>query len=371
MTVLTPAAEASRPWPALPETGAGRPTITRLTDGDGESHSPEVSDDGRVIAYIAQDPAGRPRLGVWQAGDRGGSVTVGPRIYDLGALSGNGRFVTYTSRDQASGHLQVFRRDLATTRSVQLTRGNGDSLARSITDDGAVVAFMSSATNLTREPAGPGWHSFVWSANEQRISAVGPAGIETANPTIAGSGRRIALLGVFGEGTAARTDVLLWDRRTGHTRRVTRGNADSSYLRISDDGSRLAFSSLATDLTPEPDRHPGFWDLFTWDLATGSTTRVTDGDERTYATGMSDSGRLVSFDSMATNLVEPDEPATADAFVYSTSTGRLRRVLTCPKGSCMDPTLTGTGNVLIMSSDSPEITPGDDNDRTDIFRVAY
>jgi Tol biopolymer transport system component len=139
-----------------------------VTDGvntSGGSLDPSISSDGRYVAFTSD----APRAGVyWKDMDTG---EIRPVDVPLGAttsngiglhprISGDGRFVAFDSDatdlpggEQNGAIVDVFRRDMDTGLVQLVSQGNdggaqGDSTTGSISADGNVVAFSSSAPNL-------------------------------------------------------------------------------------------------------------------------------------------------------------------------------------------------------------------------------
>ena len=100
----------------------------------------------------------------------------------------------------------------------------------------------------------------------------------------------------------------------------TQGDDASARPAISADGRIVAFFSWATTLVDGDDN--GEADVFVHDRDTGTTTLVsvssdgTQGDGNSYAGAISADGRVVAFDSLATNLVVGDDNGVADVFVH-------------------------------------------------------
>lgn len=239
-------------------------TITRLTTG---SHfNPAVSDDGRFVVYVEYG-ANRTvkRL------DRQTNATATVSVDDSGApadglsdfpsISANGRFVAFQSTDKeldedvtqppaGGGPNRAYVRDMVSgeVEMVSVTDGGeaaqGSAIKPDITPDGRYVAFAAEAANLL--PA---------------VEAA-PAAEE--------------------EEPAAAQQVYLHDRSTGTTTLVSvgtdglPGDASSAPVfgpTVSDDGSKVAFESLAANLV-EGDTNADV-DAFVRDRAASSTVRVS------------------------------------------------------------------------------------------------
>src|SRR4051794_22186380 len=114
------------------------------------------------------------------------------------------------------------------------------------------------------------------------------------------------------------------------------------------------------------------------------TTRVSvsragrEGDMSSYAAAISADGRLVVFNSEATDLVAADTNGRRDAFVHDLLTGITRRVSVASDGSQAAPTIdpfggstataiSADGRYISMVSVAPNLVRGDTNRLPDVF----
>src|SRR5207249_8005143 len=114
----------------------------------------------------------------------------------------------------------------------------------------------------------------------------------------------------------ATSDVFVRDVVNGTTTRVsvasdgTEANGPSFEAAISGDGTRVVFTSTATNLAPGDTNDRS--DVFVHDMATGATVRASVGDDESQgnsdssAPDISGNGRYVAFRSSASNLVTVD-----------------------------------------------------------------
>jgi Tol biopolymer transport system component len=177
-------------------------------------------------------------------------------------------------------------------------------------------------------------------------------------------------------------DVFVTDRRSGLIEMVSvsgsgQGGDDFSLSpEITPDGRVVGFNSAATNLVPGDTN--GFGDAFVHDRETGRTVRVSiglDGAEPngpTFAPELSADGRLAVFDSDASNLVPGDDNGTTDVFVHDLQSGETTLVSALPDGSPSDgysaeSTISGDGRYVAFHSTSDRLTEGDDDGLTDVF----
>jgi Tol biopolymer transport system component len=176
----------------------------------------------------------------------------------------------------------VFRHDRVTGETVRISApltagGTGGGTMPTISEDGSLVAFTSSAFDLVPNDLNGASDVFV---------------------------RNVAA------GTTARISVS-----------TTGGDGDlgSSEAVISGDGLHVVFTSLAINLVADDTN--ALADVFVRDLAAGTTVRAsvssTGGEANALCnqTAVSRDGRFVSFVTQATNLVAPTAGAAPRAYV--------------------------------------------------------
>jgi Tol biopolymer transport system component len=223
--------------------------------------------------------------------------------------------------------------------------GNGDSAAPSLSADGQTVVFESLAGNLIGDDSNGVSDIYLWSASAptagvQRVS-VGPGGAQangaSSEPALSGDARVLAYTstasnltsGVSGTSTV---NVYRRDLGTGVTTLVSRdGNGlgvGGSRPSISADGARLAFHSFSDSLVAGDSN--GLWDIFVHDQPGNSLQRVsltstgaerdagTETAARVVAPSLSGNGRYVAYASTAADLVPGDTNGAQDVFVVDT-----------------------------------------------------
>ncbi len=271
-------------------------------------------------------------------------------------------FSSYASNlvaGDANAQPDVFVHDRQTGTTVRIsvatdgTEANGTSFRPAISADGRFVAFGSSATNLVAESDTNGQYDiFVRDLQTGTTIRVSEAtdGIlgdgESYGPSMSADGRFVSFYSystnlVAGD-TNGVSDIFVHDTLSGSTARASlssagaEGNGYSSNASLSEDGRWVAFDSLASNLVTGDTN--GIRDVFAHDMQTGETRRVSVSSSGAQATGrqsygedsraasISSDGRFVAFLSYAANLVPDDTNDWKDVFVYDLLTGACTRV---------------------------------------------
>jgi Tol biopolymer transport system component len=336
--------------------------------GNASSTDPRISGDGRIVAFVGagtnlilNDTNGVEDIFVRDmvAGtttrasvSTGGTPSNGHCYFP--SVSANGRYVTFVTGasnlapGDMNGHDDVFVHDLQSGATVLGSAGNGGASAnafcwgQSISGDGRIVAFWSAATNLVAGDTNGVADAFVHDlatgiTTRVSVDSSGAQGnARSQNPYVSADGRCVAFWShatnlVAGDTNSA-SDVFVHDLATGITTRAsvgtggTQASGPSGAFRdpgLSFDGRFVAFSSEATDLVAgDTNALP---DVFVHDRATSTTTRVSVSSTGAQGNApsapsmpvsISGDGRVVAFDSGASNLVPGDTNNTYDIFVH-------------------------------------------------------
>ena len=203
------------------------------------------------------------------------------------------------------------------------TAGNGASTSPSMSNEGALVAFVSAATNLVTGVSGQQVYMHDWQTNQTSLvsrdsnATVTNAGNGVSSaPSISGDGRLVAFVslatnlvtGVNGQ------QIYVHDRQTGQTTLVSKsstglvGDGSSSAPAISADGRFVAFASLSTNLGASLNQQIYIHDRLATingvtTLVSKDTATTTAGNGASSAPTISGDGRFVAFVSAATNIV--------------------------------------------------------------------
>lgn len=389
---------------------------------DGASYSqPSVSSDGRYVAFVSDAtnlvPDTNANTDVFVRDVQANTTTrvsvstfnaQGNGISRAPSISADGRFVAFESdatnlvSGDDNGTWDVFVRDrtAGTTKLVSAapdgTPGNGCSFQPSISDDGKVISFTSTATDLVASDLNGTWDVFVRDlvTSSTSVASLDTAGLQSAEgsssePSTSSDGRYVAFTSMarlVPEDTTCYADVYVRDRVAGTTVRASvgewsaQGNEQSRFAALSGDGTRVLFISMASNLVMFDTN--GQWDAFLRDLATGKTSRVdltADGKQPVagimiYGPGsISGDGKRVAFTTGA-KLTSDDTDYLMDVYVRNLSTGSIYRASVRDVGSAPYvvhssalPALSGSGLKVAFASDDPYIVPGDDNAKRDVF----
>lgn len=307
------------------------------------------------------------------------------------SISDDGRFVAFCSLasnlvlGDTNGASDIFVHDRMTGTTTRVSVDSAgvqtdyDSIYFAISGNGRFVVFDSAATNLVPGDTNGRVDIFVHdrATGATTLESVSSAGVQgndrcgdiRSGPAISDDGRFVAFSSrasnLVPDDTNATSDIFVRDRVAGTTTRVSvdsAGNQCESWrcLRpsISNDGSVVAFDSVASNLVPADTNST--MDVFVHDSTTGVTSRVSvdssgaqalDGSE---GSSVSDDGRYVAFSSGASNLVPDDTNGETDAFVHDRSTGETVRVSANSSGGVF-PHLSGSGRFVAFASSGASI----------------
>lgn len=342
------------------------------------------------------------RVSVGESGVQANGASIYP------SLSNGARYVAFESdatnlvSGDLNGQNDIFVRDrkTGTTERVNVDSSGveatgGHSYFASISGNGAVVAFSSSATNLVAGDGNGRMDVFVHDrkTGETTRVSVNSAGIEGngdslayANAAVGSGGRFIPFFSGASNLVAADTngasDVFVHDRKLHQTTRMSvdstgvQANGPSFEPTISANGRFLAFSSIATNLVAGDGNAVA--DVFVHDRKTGETTRVSVASAGGEANGhsgqpsISKDGRFVAFYSAASNLVADDTNGALDVFVHDRKTGTTVRASVASGGApgnatSFTPVISGNGRAVVFESDATNLIPFDVNAQGDVF----
>lgn len=336
------------------------------TQGDEESRFPSLSPDGRYIAFqsdatnlVPTDANGSDdvflhdrQTGTTERVSVAPDGTEGNDDSRVPSIAADGRTVAFWSAasnlvpgDTAIG-ADVFVRDGQTGLIERVSvgpagvEGNDWSYGAVITPDGRRIAFESAASNLA-----------LGDLNETRDVFVHDRDTGITE-----------LVSVPSDGAV----------REEYSRHL--GGPFSADPTISADGRYVAFDSQSTRLVPG-DANGGY-DVFVRDRQTRTTERISvasngaEGDGAGYEPFISADGRYVAFTSTAEN--QTLENAGPDVLVHDRFTGATEKVVVAGNGAwgnglASGAALSGDGRLVVFESHASNLVPGDSNTIADLF----
>ena len=363
---MDPADADELPDVYVKEIASGALTLASVTaagvKGDRSAQWPSLSSDGMIVAFETH------------------ALNLDPR--DAGASVSSDIYV----KDLSSGSLS-----LATTSDAG-DKGDGESFAPDLSQNGQRVSFISIATGL--DPLDPDtlWDVYVKDLVTDDItlaSISGPlrkAGGLSDHAAISPDGAAIAF-----DSTAANldprdsdalVDVYVKQLSSGRTLLVSmswdghKANGNSALPTLSSGGQVVAFASNATNLDPADTDAVG--DIFVREPVAHNTLQLMStsstgqkGNGASDRPSLSADGLSVAFHSTATNLHPDDGDASSDVFVKDRRNGEVRLASASTAGvkgigDSLDPSLSGDGTKVAFESEA-QMDPAD----TDALRDVY
>lgn len=282
---------------------------------DGGSSEPSISADGAHVAFASSAhnlAAGLPiqsenvfvrdlDSGVTELVSRAGGAEGAPAEFsDEPSISGDGRFVAFSSRSPL---------------------GTDDVDAEHSPEDVFVRDRTAATTTLVSRASGPTGK---------------PSEVESSEPAISADGDHVAFASeaALAGGRSLEADVFVRDVAAATTALVSVGEdrSEGTFERrpaISADGRYVAFQSGGDHISPVDAE--GRTDVFVRDMQQGLTVTVSrgsgnlglPGDGPSFDPAITADGSVVAFDSRATNFSGVDEARYSDVF--------LRRPLYAPE----------------------------------------
>jgi hypothetical protein len=392
------------------------------TEAHGDSSESEIDDSGNVISFVSDadnlDPAvttarsqiyvrslsaTTPSLVIASRADgANGAVSQAPFIDSSGSLSGDGTKVAMSvfglTADTDPSLPPVVVRDLraATTRTVSRAQGNAPQIdtggfndGGSVSADGRYVAFSTSAPGLLGGvPDAIVVRDMVTGALTLVSRQDGPDGAPLPGgavdePQISADGHRVAFAW-SPDGESGPAQIFVRDIPAGRTFIASRANGvngatnpnngtEFHSLQISDDGSRVAWVTDASNQIFSPDDPDGDFDVYVRDVNSGTTFLASRPNGVLTGPGkgnsgvgqdiaLSGDGRRVAFSTTSSNLGDGDTNSIEDVHVRTIDTGVTQLVSSTPSGvhgdqASFDPTINRDGSVVGFVSKASTFGP--------------
>ncbi len=384
--------------------------VNGTSAGNGDSHSPALSSDGRYVAFHsrAQNLVWNPTSGVGDVylRDLWTNMTTlvsaapdgygGNGISQFPFITSDGRYVVYestatnlvTTPTTGQGDIYLWDRETRQTKLLSVdpagnSGGNKRSWNPQLSDDGRYALFETSATNLVSPAtglsgAGPilrdlvaGTNFFAVLDRTGKLPLVAPP----YSPVLSPDGRFMAFLSVSPYLTADSTNqgqllALYWrDLGTRTSYQVTAAAStrveDLGQFTLGGNGQMVAFTHT---------NQVHLWNASDRTLSLLSTT--TNGLPASGASGravVSQDGTSVVFISNAPDLVTSTASTNFQVYRYDTAADSLSLVSASSlvpyggAGDCSFPTISADGRLVAFDSADTDLVRADANRATDVF----
>ncbi len=150
--------------------------------------------------------------------------------------------------------------------------------------------------------------------------------------------------------------------------------------RFSPDGTKVAFGSTAWNLVegdPDPNGGPFIVQQYIKDLATGEVTRISNaangdrGNSHSEPGVWSPDGTKLAFYTYASNITPDGNVDSADLIIKDINTGAIEIVPVRQDGYIANfawqPSFSPDGTKIMFMSEDPNLTPGDTNNAQDVY----
>jgi putative cell wall-binding protein/Tol biopolymer transport system component len=416
---------------AVAAANPGSTELVSIAPGAASASSSDVSDvtmsaDGRFVAFVSRadnltSAGGNDRLQVYLKSVESGEVSLvshglsgplelGDNTSSAPTLSADGEWIAFSSSSSnlqpftTFGMFQVYLQNTRTgaTRLVSSSTagtqgGNFDSARPVLSADGSRVVFDSGATDLVAGATPT--NTQVYSAETRPVtgSSIKLMSLQDArryadpdvgnwssyDADITGDGKTVVFTShavnlVPNSSLGGTTQVFGHSLVDGHTWLISRdrsgngpGNNSSSQPSISADGSRIAYTSLASNVTSNSSPGVGGADqILVQETAVGLTTiasiRHSDGmagEEFSQTPDLSGDGRFVAFESEALGLTTQTKEPGHHVYLRDLRLGVTQLVSavhssssTGASGLSFNPTVSASGGVVAFGSDSKGLT---------------
>jgi Tol biopolymer transport system component len=350
---------------ATPTPSPASPGVTPSTSPGGFEPDPAAATLGEAapVVLLKLGPTGLYLHNLEDSSEvRIDDTTVGAPGYQLtvdGDVTWDGSQVAFDSAAEdiifsdTNGYIDVFLQQVATgsvyrVSEVAGVEWNEGSFGPRISADGSTIVFMSFATNLDPGVTTvPHVYRYDIAAGELKLVSVGPDGGQpwASDPSVSAGGRYIAFAastqGEYGDDNFY-GDVFVLDTTTGFVEQVsvatdgTPGDFISGHPSISLDGRLIAFESKASNFVVGDTN--AFSNIYVRDRVTGETTLISKnasggpGNNDSVGPAILGDGSGVVFWSYASDLLPGDTNGDYDVFYADLATGAIERINVGPGG---------------------------------------
>jgi Tol biopolymer transport system component len=378
------------------------------------SYNPVISDDGNYVAFKSIGAAQLVLRHNLQTGatDLVSTNTIGNTIgFDDPSgpdMTADGRFIAYTAQTGPGTltYSSVYLWDAQTAANVLVSANLSGTISSNtfsdtpaVSADGRFVTFVSDAVDLATNAEAGTYQVYIRdmvSGTTKLVSADVNGGVSGdtggAIPTISADGRYVAFDSFDGDYVAndnnAAFDVFVRDTATDTTDLVSQSTPTLQSLTannlssvgansLSADGRFVAFTSLADNIVTNDAN--GNQDVFVGDLQTGTNMLVS---VNSSGTGTANSfsgnpvvnadGRFVVFVSSATDLVPGQTNRIDNIYVRDLQSGAIQLVSVSTNGTggnaaSSAPAISADGRYVAFLSQAGNLVPNDLNNSVDVF----
>jgi len=320
----------------------------------------------------------------------------------LKALNGDGRYALFYSLEDitsnSSNEGDLYLKDLTTgaveaiSAKSETKSSNGDSSVGSISSDGQLIAFETTASNLSTIDKNN--YRDIYLRNRQTstttlLSAAeggGDSDGSSYRPIISADGNFVVYesdaTNLSSYDTNSFTDIYLYDLQSNTNTLISKdpygpvGNGNSFNPWISGDGSYIVFQSVASNLSPSDSNNA--MDIFLYDRVADDLSRISialggmESDGESVIPAISDDGNYIVFRSSTTNLVMGDTNGVDDIFLYNRIPRTIERISKGTAGQEANdmsdaPSISSDGRFITFTSWADNLVESDTNFSNDVF----
>jgi hypothetical protein len=409
LALLLASLSASGQQVALVSTSAGG------AKGNGQSSRPDVSADGRFVAFASQAwnlvPGTAPYMDIFVKDLLTGDVALvskasdgtpgnGQSSYPL-TISSTGRYVAFISYsdnlvpNDTNARYDLFWHDRITGTTQMVNVADDGAPSNNYADwpavsgDGRYVVFNSNATNLV-SPSPTGTQLYVrdtlYGTTRLISRSVSGAPQGGGQPDISTDGRWVVYVRNAVE--VHLVDTQNCSESACSVRRVNLDNLGQSvnghtsvlFPKISGNGRFVSWESNASGFVASDTNAAA--DVFVHDTLTSTTTRVsvasdgTQADSYSYTPDITDDGRYVIFTSNATNLDGTDTNGVLDIYMHDRLESRTTRLTGTSSGGEINnhasyyARISGNGRQVVFSTNATNVVPGDTDSTEDVYVIS-
>lgn len=186
-------------------------------------------------------------------------------------------------------------------------------------------------------------------------------GVNSYNPSLSADGSKV----VFSSDSSSSPEIFVRDLKAGTTTLVSMNSSNTNgsggfFPCLSADGSKVAFESLADNLVSGDTNNAR--DIFVRDLITNKITRASVDSSNTQANNhsfhpfLSANGSKVAYSSYATNLISDDTNSHADVFLSDVFFGPVLSIndVAVSEGSAIQGVSGSAAFTVTLSQTSPQ-----------------